>query len=65
MIFLICAALFIIPFVIGVAALLKKEGDYFEESIEDFPNAGIGVILVMVSVLCFVSLVVVGIVELI
>ena len=65
MVFLICAALFIIPFVIGLAALLKKKGDCFEESIEGFPNVGIGVILVMVSVLCFVSLVVVGIVELI
>ena len=65
MIFLICAALFIIPFAVGVAALLKKEGDYFEESVEDFFNARLGTILVMVSVLCFVSLVVVGIIELI
>lgn len=65
MVFLICAGLFLITFVMGLIFLLMSEKGSFEDSIEDFNIESIGILIMVMSVLCFLPLVIVGIIEII
>lgn len=65
MAFLICAALFLIPFVMGLIAFLRGEKDYFEEPIEDYHIEVLGTLVMIPSAFCIIAFTIVGIIELI